>query len=116
MKSRFVVINQCLQIRDGVLFPIKPKEAMTMAIEKWKTIVNELKKGIIITRGDGAFTCALCHLYIENDCSDCPVKNYTGQPYCYNTPCSTYSYNLNVTIKIAKDEVIFLKKVQATLK
>jgi hypothetical protein len=50
------------------------------SIEKWVNIVA----GVGID--DGTHNCALCKLYWQNDCRNCPVKQVAGAIFCKNTP------------------------------
>ena len=76
-----------LVLAKDVVFPRTKKAAMRMSIEKWEVVVQGHKDGIQPIYSSGGDTCALCHLYIEEQCSQCPIKKYSkGDLYCNNTP------------------------------
>ena len=67
-------------------------DAIEHSITKWKGLLPEnlSKHGLEVDDGSiwdsnkgymviSAGTCALCQLFIERDCPDCPLKNYLGK-------------------------------------
>jgi len=55
-------------------------KALKKAIEKWEKIVAE--KG----KDRGSRNCALCWLFLKNECEGCPVHAKTGRRSCRGTP------------------------------
>ena len=58
----------------------KTKEALELSIAKWVAIVKGVGKD------HGSNNCALCDLYIKNNCFGCPVEIRTGTMFCSKTP------------------------------
>ena len=91
------------------------RQALKLSIEKWQTIVEFLIKHPkrIIFDGSGD-TCACCRRSFAR-CDGCPIKIYTGNPYCTGTPYDDYIFwrieNNVEALKAAKAEITFLKKV-----
>lgn len=58
----------------------RTRTALEKSIAKWEGIVagTETDKG--------AGNCALCKLFIDDDCVNCPVKAKSGAGWCNNTP------------------------------
>jgi len=58
----------------------KTLKAIKKSIEKWEKIVSE--KG----RDEGDDNCALCGLFLKDECIDCPVYAKTKRKGCRGTP------------------------------
>ena len=91
----------------------KTLKALKGSIEKWEKIVAGTGKD------EGPNNCPLCKLFnkIEGEekyaCNGCPVKEETGQKYCWNTPYEVYEPN--PTKKNAIKELNFLKSLLPTM-
>jgi len=83
------------------------------AIEKWQYIVNFLKvnRNAIVDNGSRE-TCPLCWHYWEELCHGCPIREWTGLPYCQDTPYERY-YD-EPTLATAQTELEFLYAVKET--
>lgn len=133
--SNFICEDSILQIKPNVLidnFDGKTKSrervivAIDLCIEKWKQLAEELERYDIYIECGGVDTCALCQLfhakgiYSSNSaifcCFECPIWQYTGKHYCYNTPYEKYvrlnTDDVNYRIQICNEEIEFLKKVK----
>src|SRR3990167_8066914 len=84
-------------VEDGELiakgeWPTTRKGALAESIKKWKWLVKwhfeHPKSGALLA---DSMSCALCNLYIGDDCVDCPVRKCTGQPQCCDTPYFRYA-------------------------
>lgn len=68
-------------------FPRTEKTALSESIRKWRKIVRVGFKG----RDGGPRTCALCHLYWDEDtCVGCPVSRITNEGCCDETPYTLF--------------------------
>jgi len=54
--------------------------ALQESILKWEMI----RDGEEVDRGSS--NCALCHLFVEDGCVDCPVAEKVKRTLCYGTP------------------------------
>lgn len=61
--------------------------ALQGSIAKWERIVARTQSN------HGREDCALCNLFYDSDCVNCPVSAKTGQPFCKGTPYYTYSFS-----------------------
>lgn len=80
--------------------------ALRESIRKWEFVVKELEASPcrkIVCDAEG---CALCQLYLENNCIGCPVKKNIGLSYCVGTPFKPIP-----TLQDARSEVAFLKSL-----
>ena len=88
---------------------MKKIDALKLSIKKWERIVS----------GDGEDRghkdCACCQSFY---CVDCPIMQYTGQPFCRDTPYATMWAPLMVgkaetpeATEAAQAELDFLKEV-----
>ncbi|KKN47681.1 hypothetical protein LCGC14_0660040 [marine sediment metagenome] len=100
------------QVVNGRVNRIRPwpktltkKRALQLSIRKWKTVVEDFS--VLTADEDGGWmTCALCHLYIENDrCSGCPVAEHVNDEGCNSTPYVNRHENN------PQEELDFLKEV-----
>ena len=97
------------------------KDPLELSIKKWEDIVNKTGKDA------GRLNCALCLVYLENNCADCPVRDYTGDIVCSNTPYEEWSYHMiwahdypsrpwsvkcKTCMMYAKRELAFLKSLR----
>ena len=119
-------------IEDGVLVhhfatPKTEEEALDLATEKWKCIVdfhknneNPCGKGV---RGIGGISCGLCRLYnwvcinIDNHNLICPVYRKTKFLDCDDTPykqyaCSSRFGSNDKLLEYAQAEVAFLQSLK----
>jgi len=123
----FIVVAKAIE-------PNSVLEALNLSIQKWEYIVWMYTEGpgkdlpIAVIDG-GSRTCALCKMYIDEGCSTCPVMRETRMNTCKGTPYRPYVTFLNdalyetgrgldtdtcnLLISLAKDEVTFLKSLQA---
>jgi len=62
-------------------------EALKKSIEKWEKIVMEKGKDL------GFLNCALCKLFVEDECVDCPVYIKTGRRSCRGTPYENWAHH-----------------------
>jgi len=99
----------------------KTLEALQKSIEKWEKIVME--KG----KDEGSRNCALCWLFLKNECEGCPVYAKTKRKGCRGTPCEdwvdhqeNHFYYVNEPYrvvkcpeckKLAEEELEFLKSL-----
>jgi hypothetical protein len=101
-------------------WPKTRDEALEESITKWEWLVNWIE-----TNPDddppqtGEDSCALCHLYIKNDCNGCPVFEHTGAEYCEKTPYDSYADTTadafpdrGKALRLARNEVKFLKSLR----
>jgi hypothetical protein len=66
------------------------KRALLLSILKWTWIYRWTKKYKKFVTDGGFNTCALCSLYQEADCFDCPVNLTSGISNCRWTPYDEY--------------------------
>lgn len=98
-----------------------PTDALLKSIQRWEQKLTENRPQRIFT---GPKACPLCRLYYYDGCDGCPVKRYTGESYCINTPYETAAYALrdwqlaadNPDLKVkfrdaAQEEIDFLKSL-----
>lgn len=85
-------------------------EALEKSIKHWRS--HSRAKSL---RGLDVYNtgCALCSLFINEECRGCPVAKQTGYPYCvgspYNSARSAYEdKNLLAFVEKAKTELDFL--------
>ena len=90
------------------------KQARRKSVNHWKRMlklsVEDIRDG---KESPSSENCALCHLYISDDCKGCPVAEKTGRILCQETPYKT-AVDLYVQIKYGdhKDLKSFRKAVQ----
>lgn len=99
-------------------FPDTKQEAILHSVEKYEWLlgwckVNKEKS----LPGFGARSCALCNLYIQRGCTDCPVYAKTRSDYCEDTPYDKLQYKFNTpitdeVIELIEDEIAFLKSLK----
>ena len=97
------------------------------SIEHWERVLQYVKAADLPSlkkEGWSGNQCACCIEFIDNseddDCLGCPVREYTGQPDCLNTPwwyanTALYEFIDNVNLEVIKpvtDELDFLKLVR----
>lgn len=95
-------------------FPDTEKDALEASIRKWEFIVAWLKEhpGQYLSDGS-ATTCALCRLYLDDNCLNCPVFKKTGFKWCRGTPYHDYESGDDLDYKTAAEqEVEFLKSLR----
>jgi hypothetical protein len=96
----------------------KTLKALKASIAKWKRnakATDPWKYKI------GAKDCALCGLFLDDDCSGCPVRAKTGKPFCFDSPYVDASRALvwwqdcdgapDQALGAAQAEVAFLKSL-----
>jgi len=90
----------------------RSKAALDKAIKHWEVDVKENNE---YPRSDN---CALCGLYIKNECQGCPVCIKAKQSECYRTPYYEYTAVLDLLgiasdiaqrKRLAQKEIDFLK-------
>lgn len=90
-------------------------ELVELSILKWATIVEIIEELPNTDVYDGADeTCALCNKFLGEECTGCPVKSRTGQPFCKDSPYRVYAARTTTghgKLAAAKDEVLFLLDV-----
>lgn len=82
------------------------KEALELSIRHWEENVISAAKGETLLLGSGQ--CALCSLFLPNECLGCPIRKKTGRINCKNTP-----YDNVVDIK--QDYLIPIEELKAKL-
>ena len=93
--------------------------AIILSIEKWEDIAY--KNG----KESGRDNCALCWVFREGECNECPVRRVSGHRQCSNTPYDNWSYHKNTEhlvsdgkamcnecLHIALEEIDFLTRVR----
>ena len=88
----------------------RQKKALRGSIGKWVKIVNGTGED------EGAANCPCCQIWLGDDesCEGCPIKKFTGQPRCHDTPYISYtvSYTDSGDLKErARAELNFLRAV-----
>ena len=98
-------------------FPTSKIAALRESIRKWKWLAGYLEKNPDKPiPGTGAQTCALCAIFISDDCIDCPVRERTKRAFCDRTPYDRYCNarergNHPIAEKHAQKEVEFLESL-----
>lgn len=67
-------------------------DALIASAEKWER--NALAK-VPSDAGVYASSCKLCTLFLHSECDGCPVKLFSGEPGCANTPWDAASVAFN---------------------
>ena len=126
MKQLFKVEGGCL-VWNSKRPPVVTKmNALQLSISKWEFIVEWLKKGRQLMNDGGHETCGLCLLYAhpkekygpDEICQGCPVRAYTGKPFCAGTPYSNMDLNMDPdalapkNVDVATAELNFLRALQ----
>lgn len=52
------------------------REALRRSMEHWRYNYRLAKEGRLTTNQLGASRCALCQLYISNNCAECPLQEW----------------------------------------
>ncbi len=67
---------------------MKPKtlKALKGSIVKWERILRSPK-----AHDRGADNCALCEIFLKNDCIKCPVRNATERNECLDSPWTPWA-------------------------
>lgn len=58
--------------------------ALEASIRKWKKNLKKVKRKEI--PHIGSEQCPCCKVYPDDDCSGCPIKEFTDRDSCYETP------------------------------
>lgn len=94
---------------------MEQKMSLSDSIEKWRRIAYEGAED------HGSRDCALCKLYLNDDCEGCPVSRRTGKKFCRGTPYEEWDLlavrrvaDTSRTRKIAEQEYIFLRSLAET--
>lgn len=66
--------------------PKKTEAALRASIAHWEELIAAKNKDELRAIGCEAKACALCHLFILDNCQKCPVKQHSGEVGCINTP------------------------------
>lgn len=84
------------EVVNGRLVKIRPwpkrltkKRALQLSIRKWKALVDAGFLYLADAEDGSYLTCALCYLYIDSDCSGCPIADYVDDTGCDGTPYET---------------------------
>lgn len=80
------------------------KDPLDLSIQKWQDIVDG--KG----KDTGRMDCALCELYFDDGCYDCPIQRKTKETNCHGTPYEIFKLHDR-----AQKELEFLKKLREEL-
>jgi len=97
----------------------RAEKALDRSIAHWERLASgNRREGEDI----GYDYCALCKLYIDDECVTCPIYKFTGSFGCLNTPYNAaydtadfYGLDSKEFKKEARKELRFLKKVKAKL-
>jgi len=78
----------------------KAKKALEGSIQKWIRIISEGGED------GGPDNCPLCQVYNnDKNCTGCPVKNFTRQDFCLETPYEEWDahmYNAHYKTEVIK--------------
>jgi hypothetical protein len=97
---------------DAAALLVKQQEALQLSIVHWEKNLEQAILGNQLSLGyDECECCNNWHMFA--DCAGCPISQYTGVPYCRNTPY-TEIFNLDcneerVPKKLVQKEIAFLK-------
>lgn len=64
--------------------------ALKESIKHWEENYEAESVDNISVRWD---SCACCVLWIENECEECPISEFTGQQHCHGTPYQDYDFD-----------------------
>lgn len=90
-------------------------DALKASIAHWQENLAKAKAGERFELGPSE--CALCRLFIDEDCHKCPVKDKTGYGGCVGTPyhkvrsVMSYQRRSGDLAGATKDEVEFLRSL-----
>ena len=99
-------------------------DLLSLAIQKWGTIVELLEEGKWVSHDNGILTCGLCAKYHAqvDPCNGCPVRDATDWPGCVSTPYSEWEIlcrtvkptaaALHTKLLLAECELTFLKSLR----
>lgn len=59
------------------------RAALMASIEKWERNAQAKTYDDVMI---GPNHCALCRIYLDNDCTGCPISSHTNKKYCKDTP------------------------------
>lgn len=95
-------------------FPKTRRAALLASISKWKAVAKIHRLNPTPLQADEidprpSETCALCHLYWNGNCQECPVFHAVGDTHCINSPFDLYSHRPSEYTALA--EVEFLKSL-----
>lgn len=110
----------------GLVLTRKVVKALKASIQHWEAYAN----GNGATEGyPDAGSCALCGLFMQDNCKGCPVVQTTGAIYCFKTPYKRVVRLIDYLrvrrhkdreiftdpefIRLAKQELNFLRKILA---
>jgi hypothetical protein len=95
-----VVCRECAPLQINIIYydwgyamNLIALEALYESIEKWYWNVLHPDRMLL-----GKENCSLCNLYIDNDCKECPVREYTGRKWCAGTPYCRLGHYLTLYI------------------
>lgn len=96
--------------------PAETAAALEESIEHWfRLSTGKARPGERCTSGD----CALCRLFLKNNCEGCPVMEATGEPYCVGTPygraATAMAYGVLAFVGDARLTPKFLEAAEAEL-
>lgn len=106
-----------LRVRAIGTWPKNPTEALIESIAKWEWIVKWMENNPGLPPPEtGSSECALCRLYIADDCKGCPVKQKTRKTLCHGSPYDKYDDAVGqeayyTALMQANREVTFLKSL-----
>ena len=91
--------------------------ALQDSVEHWTRLATGNRN-----RGEDIYaeSCALCsmfHIQFTDECTTCPVKERTGEPFCNETPwrdverCLDYGYRSKQFLAAALFQLIFLRSL-----
>ena len=64
------------------------REALRRSMEHWRYNYRLAKEGRLTANQLGASRCALCQLYLSNDCHECPLQEWGLRCSVYGSPYS----------------------------
>ena len=96
------------------------REALRRSMEHWRYNYRLAKEGRLQRKHIGAERCALCPLYISNNCAECPLQEWgckcstPGSPYnkvfeavsCDEDPTEPAKHLFHILRKLYREEII----------
>lgn len=107
-------LSLTVELRDA-LKPRTPRQALRASIEKWVFVGALVGCGLGVDDG-GSDSCALCQLYLDDNCKGCPVRGRTGKRGCRGTPYDKWrEFALDDESEerrqVAEEEELFLRSL-----
>ena len=66
-------------------------ELLDWSITKWKYLLFVMRVKKETVWDNGYKTCALCRVYLKDQCMECPIRKDTGKGHCAGTPYMKYA-------------------------